>query len=173
MIPDVEAWSLKLLDVNNAPLNLRGLVTDLTSPVFERDFDTDKRAGEMGIIPRPRHINEIEVSFTVRKISKALIKALIEAFGTVNKTVGIQASAIVPNELGTSDAYIFTSRGYLSSVPLGDLSADGIEAEFSLMATQIDITFGSDFSFNYNPANGIYSINGNNIYSNVKAMMGV
>lgn len=170
--PDILGWNGKILDINNSPRNLKGLLTDITAPALERDFDTDKRSGEMGIVPRPRHITEIEVSFTVAKISKELIRALLEGLGSYNKTVTLQATAIVPNDAGVNEAYIWNVRGYMSSVPLGDLSADGIEAEFALMATYINISFGSDFAFVYDPENYIYSINNVNQWSDLKTLIG-
>lgn len=172
MIPDVTAWNCRLLDINNAPTSTKGLITEVTAPNFERDFDTTKRAGEMGIIPRPRHFNEMEVSFTVKKISKALARALLEAIGTVNKTVSLQCTAIVDTDASTREVYLWTAKGYMSSAPLGNLSADGIDAEFTLMLTTLDLSFG-DFTLTYDPANYIYAINGVNLWANIKTQIGV
>lgn len=171
MIPDVTAWNCRLLDINNAPTNIKGLITEVTAPQFERDFDTTKRAGEIGVIPRPRHFNELEVSFSVKKISKLLSKALLEAMGSINKTVSLQCTAVIDNDATSRDIYLWTAKGYLSSVPLGALSADGIEAEYTMMLTQLDVSFG-DFTMSYDPSNYVYSINGTNLMASIKTAIG-
>lgn len=171
MIPDVTAWNCRLLDINNAPTNIKGLITEVSAPTLERDFDTTKRAGEAGIIPRPRHFNELEVSFNVNKVSKVLSRALLEAIGSINRTVSLQCTAVIDMDAVTRDIYLWTAKGYLSSVPLGSLSADGIEAEYTMMLTQLDISFG-DFTMSYDPSNYIYSINGVNLLASIKTAIG-
>jgi phage tail tube protein FII len=168
MKSDVTAWNGRLLDIYNNPLNLKSLITEIKAPSIEREFDTTKRAGEPGIIPRPKYIKEIEVSFTAMKMSSGLLRSLLEGVGDYGKTVTLQATAIIDSDT-TSSSYIWTTKGCVSKAPLGNLGADGIEAEFSIMATQIDLQFGNEFSLSYDPKNYMYVINGVNIWANIKA----
>jgi phage tail tube protein FII len=171
MIADVSAWNAKILDINNAPINLKGLITDVSSPMFEREFDTSKRAGEPGVIPRPKNLKEIEVSFTVKKVSRELIKALMEGVFSYNKQLTFQASAVVDSLSGLREMYVWTAKGYVSKSPFGNLNADGIEAEFSIMATYLEATFGTD-TFKYDPVNYDGSINGVNQWADLKTSIG-
>jgi phage tail tube protein FII len=163
--PEIQHWNATLLDVNNAPINLKGIVTELTAPTLERDFDTDKRSGEIGVVPRPKFFNEVEVSFTVRRVFPAFSKALLEA---VNKPLTLQCNTIIENSDGSNNMYSWFIRGYHSSIPLGDLSADGMEAEVSLMAHYLSLTFGT-LTLVYDPVNYVYSINGVNLFADIKS----
>lgn len=169
MPPEIQHWNATILDINNAPVNLKGIITELTSPVLERDFDTEKRAGEAGVVPRPKFFNEVEVSFTVRRIFPAFSKAILEA---VNVPITLQCNTIIENSSGTNDVYSWFVKGYPSSVPLGDMSADGLEAEKSLMCHYVSVTYGT-FSMVYDPVNYIYSINGVNLFASIKSGLGL
>jgi phage tail tube protein FII len=169
---DVTAWNMRVLDINNAPTKINGIVTDVKAPKLEREFDTTKRMGEPGIIPRPKHIKEIEVSFTCKRVSRAFTKLLLEAMGTQNKPITLQATSIIDTDASTREIYIWTATGYVSATGLGDLSADGIESEVTMMCLKLDTSFGSD-TFSYDPVNYIYSVNGVNLWASIKTAIGV
>lgn len=166
---EIQHWNATLLDINNAPVNLKGIITELSSPVLERDFDTEKRAGEAGIVARPKFFNEVEVSFTIRRIFPAFTKAILEA---VLLPITLQCNTIIESESGTNGVYSWYIKGYPNSTPLGDLSADGLEAEISLTCHYVGVTYGT-FSMIYDPVNYIYSINGVNLYASVKTSLGL
>jgi phage tail tube protein FII len=169
---DVTAWNAKFLDINNAPTKVSGLITEVKAPKLEREFDTTKRMGELGIVPRPKHLKEIEISFTCKRVSKAFNKALWEALGTINKTVSLQATSVIDTDAATREINIWTATGYLSSTGLGDLSGDGIESEVKIMCIKLDASFGTD-TFQYDPVNYIYSVNGVNLWASIKTAIGV
>lgn len=169
--PDITAWNAKILDVNSNPISLKSIITDLTSPVLEKEFDTDKRAGEIGVISRPLYFNEMESSFTIKKATKPLMQALLAGIGDPNGTITLQATAIVDNGT-TRESYIWDCIGYVSSLPLGDLSADGVDAEVTMMVNKLDVAFGVDFAMSYDPENYVYSINGTNLWADVASVIG-
>ncbi len=163
---DVTAWNAKILDINNNPISLQHIITDLTSPVLEREFDTEKRAGEMGTVSRPIGFNEVETSFTIKKPQKDLSKALLEALGSPDKTIVVQAAAVVDTGTGR-ESYTWACTGHISSYPLGDLSSEGLEAEVSMMVNKLDVNFGADFTMSYDPENFLYSVNGVNLWEDI------
>lgn len=169
MTPEIQHWNATLLDINNAPVNLKGIVTEVTSPVLQRDFDTEKRAGEAGIVARPKFFSEVEVSFTIRKVFPAFTKAIMEA---VNAPITLQCNTIIENANGTNDVYSWFVRGYPSSTPLGDLSADGLESEKTLMCYYVSLSYGN-LSMIYDPINYNYSINGVNLFASIKSGLGL
>lgn len=168
-VSEIQHWNATLLDVNNAPVSLKGIVTEISSPVLERDFDTEKRAGEAGVVARPKFFNEVEVSFTIRRIFPAFTKAILEA---ALLPITLQCNTIIESDTGSNLVYTWYVKGYPSSTPLGDLSADGLEAEVSLMCHYVSVTY-STFSLIYDPLNYIYSINGVNLFASVKTSLGL
>lgn len=163
MSNEIQHWNATLLDINNVAVNLKGIITDLTAPTLERDFDTAKRAGESGVVSRPKFFNEVEVSFTIRRIFPAFTKAIMEA---IDRNITLQCNTII-ERTGTNEVYSWFVRGYPSTIPFGDLSADGLEAEVTLMCNYISCTY-STLSVVYDPINYIYSVNGTNLYADIK-----
>lgn len=170
MPTEIQHWNAKILDIANAQVNLKGIITEISAPTLERDFDTEKRAGEAGVNPRPKFFNEVEVSITIRKLFPTFLKAVMEA---VNSPITLTASTIIENETtNVNEVYTWFIRGYYSSLPLGDLSADGLEAEITLMANYLEISYGT-LAVIYDPANYIYSINGTNLFASIKTSLGL
>lgn len=168
-VPEIQHWNLKILSINNILVNLKGLVTEVTAPKLTRDFDTTKRAGEAGIVARPKFFSEVEMSFTVKRVTIEALKALTEA---VSLPVTIQCSTILEKDGGTRDVYLWNVKGYPSEVPFGDLSEDGLESEVTIMAHYVAATLGT-YSLIYDPVNYIYSINGVNLYDGIKTDLGI
>lgn len=171
-IYEVSAWNAKLAydttgTVDDITANLKGIITDLTSPVLEREFDTTKRAGELGIVARPKFFNEIEVSFTVRNTFTDFFKALVT--GT-SRPVTLTATACIEADDNTTQAYVYTCKGFVSSLPFGDLSEDGLESEITMMCHYISVALGTT-TIIYDPANYVLSIGGVNLYANVKTVI--
>lgn len=167
--PEISFWNATLLDINSNPVNLKGIITDLSAPTLERDFDTDRRAGEIGVIARPKFFNEVKVSFTYKRWFPAFSKAILEA---INLPISLQASAIIQSTGGITDVYTWSVRGYPSSVPLGDLSSDGMDGEIEMMCHYLSMTYGA-FTLIYDPANFNYSVNGTNLFATFKTNLGL
>jgi phage tail tube protein FII len=170
---EITHWNAKLeYDTsgtdNDISANLKGIITDLSSPILEQEFDTAKRAGELGIVPRPKFFNEIEVSFTIRGVFDDLLKALVT--GT-SRTVTLIATACIEEDDNTNKAYQFICKGFISSLPFGDLSEDGLEAEISMMCYYLEIKLGTSFAMVYDPRNYLLSIGGNNLFAGVKSVI--
>lgn len=147
--------------------NLKGIITGLTLPTLERDFDTTKRAGELGAVARPKTFNEVETSFTVKNLFREFLEALSR--GVVN-TIQLKATTCIQADDGTVTPYVVTVKGFVSSLPFGDLSDDGLETEVSMMCHYVEVVY-STFALIYDPKNYIYSINGVNLFENVKTVI--
>lgn len=143
---------------------LKGVITDLTAPTLEREFDTAKRAGELGVVPRPKYFNEVEISFTVRNIFKELITGLVT--GTA-RSITLTATACIEADDNSVEAYQIVAKGFVSSLPMGDLSEDGYESEVTMMCYEFTANLG-DFTMVYNPRNYVLSINGTNLFEDIK-----
>jgi len=169
MPANVVYWNATLTSIASLNQSLKGIITDVSSDGLQRDFDTAIRAGEMGVVPRPRHFGEFSVSFTAVKFSQGIIKTLWEA---VNDRVTLTANAIIGSDAGTNEAYQWSVKGYPSALPLGDLGEDGLSSEFTLMCDYLSISYGT-FALIYDPKNNIYSVNGTNLQASVNTLLGV
>lgn len=137
----------------------QGVITDLTLPTLERDVDTTKRAGELGIVPRPKFFNEMELSFTVQAYYKEFLLALAEA---MQVAYTLRVNVCLENDAGAITPYVVEAKGFVTSLPFGDLSADGLESEVTFMAYYLKATLDTTIII-YDPRNYIYSIGGVNL----------
>lgn len=168
-IKAVQHWNLTLSDDDAGTTDVRttGIITDLDLPELTSDFDTDIRAGELGVVARPKRMEELELSFTAVYPSNELMAAVARS-----KTIPVKltATVCVENDGVSPVAYIVEGRGYNAAMPLGGLSADGIEMEYTFMLYYLSVTMGT-FSMIYNPREYIFSINGTNMYAAVKTII--
>lgn len=167
--PEIQHWNLKVLTIANALVNLKGIVTDISAPKLTRDFDTTKRAGEAGVVARPKFFTEVEMSFTIKRVTIEALKALTES---VSLPVTLQCSTIQEKDDGSREVYLWNVKGFPSEVPLGDLSEDGLESEITIMAHYVSASLGT-YSLVYDPVNYIYSVNGTNLYDGIKTDLGL
>lgn len=169
-VRDIQAWNVKLLDINNAPIAVAGLVTEMTLPVLSREFDTDKRAGESGVVARPKFFNEMEATLKIQSISEEFDMAMI---ANIAKPVTLQLSAsAAETTTGATVPYIVSMRGYFSEYPLGEFSDMGMESEITMMCNYVSKTFGTNTVI-IDPTNYVWSINGVNIWQNIKNELGL
>jgi len=172
-IYEITHWNAALLFEDTDPQDnisapLKGIITDLTAPILEREFDTTKRAGELGVVPRPKFYNEVEISFSVRNIYKDFLEALVK--GT-QRTLQITSTACIESDAGVVEAYEYICKGFVSSLPFGDLSEDGLEAEITMMCHYTQIKLGTTLDIIYDPRNYVLSIGGTNLYAGVKTII--
>lgn len=168
-VRDIQAWNVSMLDINNAPVAMAGLATELELPTLEREFDTDKRAGESGIISRPKHFSEVECSFTLMSISEEFMSAILQ---NVAKTVTFNFSAAALDSAGASAVYSLAMRGFYNSLPFGNIDDVSSEIEIGFNVNFFTFTFGAQ-TMTYDPANYIYSVNGTNLLANIKTTLGL
>lgn len=168
-VRDILAWNVKMLDIDNAPIAVGGLATEFELPTLEREFDTEKRAGESGVISRPKFWNELEASFTLMSYSEEFHSALLK---NVAKTVTMQLSASAADANGSSVVYTASMRGFYSEFPMGSFSDTDFEIEITLKVNYLSVQFGTQ-TFVYDPANYIYSVNGANVLANIKTDLGL
>lgn len=164
---EVAHWNAIIDSDNATPANKvlpKGVITDLTLPTLERDVDTTKRAGELGVVPRPKFFNEMEMSFSVKAVFKEMIEALARGMQT---SYTIKATACLESDSGVPKPYIIEAKGFTTGFPLGELSADGLEAEYTFMAFYLKLTLDTTIII-YDPRNYIYSIGGTNLFAAVK-----
>jgi P2 family phage contractile tail tube protein len=168
---EISAWNAKITgDTSLTPPGVdftpNGIITELNLPTLERDMDTTKRAGELGIIPRPKFFNELEVTFTVKALYAQFLEALARG---MTKSMTITATTCLQSDTALK-AYIVVLRGFISSLPLGSLSADGLEAEVTMMCNYFSTTIDTNIII-YDPRNFVYSINGTNLFADMKTMI--
>jgi P2 family phage contractile tail tube protein len=169
-VRDIQAWNVKLLDINNNPVSGSGLVTEFSLPVLSREFDTDKRAGEAGVVSRPKFFTEMEATIKIMSTSEEFEIALLQ---NVAKPITLQLSAsAAETTTGATVPYVVSMRGYFSEYPLGDFSDTGMECEITFLANYVSKTFGSN-TVVIDPANYIWSINGVNVWQGIKDQLGL
>lgn len=149
------------------PLALNGVATDVTLPELVREVDTTKRIGELGLVPRPKTYNELELSFTIKAIFEGLLTALIE--GSV-ASYQVEMTTCLQNDDGTIIPYTLLGDGYFTSIPFGQLGSDGLESEVTMMLWKMQVNI-DDTEIIYDPRNYILSVNGTNRYANVKTII--
>lgn len=167
---EITHWNAVIIDAGSPTppdVSPAGVITDLTLPTLEREVDTTKRAGELGVVPRPKFFNEMELTFTVKSVFSTFLNALAKGMQT---SYTIRATACLEPDTGAIIPYIVESKGFTTALPLGGLSEDGFEAEYTMMAWYLSLTLGS-FTLIYDPRNYIYSINGVNLFANAKAII--
>ena len=170
----ISDWTANILDINDAPISLASIITDLDAGGIERNFDTTRRAGEPGVIARPQGFSEIEVSFTAKILAKDFIKSWSEG---VTEPISLQLMAAMNDGTGVLIPYTFQATGYTQMIPFGSFSESEVEGEFTMMASKVTQTIGAtgvgQYTLIYDPKNYIYSINGVNKLANVKTMLGL
>jgi phage tail tube protein FII len=169
-IYEVSHWNMMILEDGTPITSIKpqGIITDLTLPSLERDMDTTKRAGELGVVPRPKFFNEMELSFTIKSYFEDFLESLAKGMQTA---ITIRAVTCIESDAGVPSAYVVESKGFVSSLPFGDLSADGLESEITFMAFYLKATLGTS-TIIYDPRNYVYSINGTNVFDAEKTMLG-
>lgn len=168
-IKAIQHWNLTLSDDDNTTTDVRttGIITDLDLPELTTDFDTDLRAGELGVVSRPKRLTDLDLSFTAVYPSQELMAAVARS-KTIPAT--LRATVCVENDGVSPVAYIVEGKGYNETMPLGGLSADGIEMEYTFKLYYLTLTLDS-FTLIYDPRNYIFSINGTNLYASVKTII--
>jgi phage tail tube protein FII len=166
---EVTHWLLKITPSGVSPVATipKGIITELTLPTLEREMDNTKRAGELGVVSRPKYYNEMSLEFTVKYFYKELIEALIK--GT-NESITLEATACLQPDTGTAKAYKVLAKGFVNSLPLGDLSSDGLESKISLMCWYLECNLDTS-TIIFDPRNYILSMNGTNIFESVKTII--
>jgi len=166
---DVNHWNATVFfdGTTDITANLKGVITGLTLPTLERDFDTTKRAGELGVVPRPRQFNEVEASFTVKSVFREFLEALARGMAS---TLMLTATSCIEDDAGNVIPYVVRVRGFVSSFPFGELSDEGLESEVTMMCYYVEVTLGT-FSLIFDPRNYVFSVGGVNIFDNVKTII--
>lgn len=167
---EISHWNMTLIDAASpTPPDVKpsGIVTDLDLPMLTMAFDTTKRAGELGIVQRPKYFEETELTFTVKSVFKELIEALAKGFRT---SYTLKATACLEADNGTVKPYVIESKVFTGEMPFGGLSADGLEAEYNLKPYYVKATLDTTIII-YDPRNYVFSINGTNLYTNIKTVI--
>lgn len=169
-VRDIQAWNIKLLDITNTPISGKGIATEVELPEISREFDQDIRAGESGVINRPKYFKEMESTIKFMSMSEEFFKAIAE---NVAKPITLSLTASAADTItGATVPYSVNMRGYYGTLPLGSFSEDGMEGEISLMVNYISLNFGSN-TLVVDPANYIYAVNGVNMFESIKAELGI
>lgn len=169
-VRDIQAWNVALLDINNAPISVAGLATEMSLPTLTREFDTDKRAGESGVVSRPKFFDAMEATIKLMSTSEEFEIAMLS---NVAKPITLQLKASAADTVtGITVPYVVSLRGYFSEYPLGDLSDMGMEQEITIAVSYLSKVFGTNTMI-VDPKNYIYSINGVNLWAGVKTELGL
>lgn len=167
---NISHWNAKIIqDVTPVVPNLipKGIITDLSMPTLEREMDTTKRAGELGAVARPKLFNELEMSFTMVSVFREMLEALTRG---MQKSFTLEATACIEPDTGAVLPYIVSAKGFVSSMPFGDLSPDGFESEITMMCYYMSATLGTT-AIIYDPRNYVLSLNGTNLFADVKTII--
>ena len=170
----INDWLVKILDfdANETPVSF--ICSEFNGGELEREFDTDPRAGEAGVVPRPMKFGEIEVTMTVKMVTKEILDVINTG---IKNPISFQLSAATSDDNGVITPYVYTVKGFVSKIPFGDISADAsFEAEFTIKATYINQTIGTgagQFELIYDPKNYLYSVNGVNQLADIKTSLGL
>lgn len=170
MTKQLEAWNIRVLDPDGAPLTIEHIATDFNGGGLERNFDNTRRAGEPGVIPRPQGFNEIPVSFTVMMVTPNFLSHFAKG---IQKPISIQLTAVTRDDDGNMTPYIFNAKGHTSNMPFGELDENDFTGEFSIMASYIKQQMGTTFTLEYDPLNYKLELNGVNLLASQKSTLGV
>lgn len=167
----IKDWTATLLNANNQPTSLQGMVTEADLPDIEREYDTEKRVGLPGVVSFPMGWGEMESTITLRNVSEGFLDAIA---GTVNGELSLQLTGIAENtETGSMVSYFCTVRGSVMTMPMGSFSAQEVaEFELGIKVNYVSRTLGNS-SFIYDPRNFIWSVNGVNLLESRKQSLGV
>lgn len=168
-------WNAKIIDADDEVIGLTSIITDLNAGGLERNFDTTRRAGEVGVIARPQGFSEIEVTFTAKIFEKSFLTAFAKGVST---PITLQCMAAMADDEGDLTPYVFSATGFTGTMPFGNFSDSEVEGEFSMMAYKIEQSMGIDtdtdyFELIYDPRNYNYSVNGTNQLAATKTMLGI
>lgn len=144
-----------------------GIITDLELPELERETDTEKRAGEAGVVPRPMYFNEMVATFTIRNIFEDLLTAL--KIG-LTSSIDLVATACIQADSGTVTPYKVSCKGFITTHPFGSLSADGLESEFEMSCWYVEAVLGTN-TLRYDPRNYWLGDGTTNNLANVKSVI--
>jgi phage tail tube protein FII len=162
-------WNAIFTTTDTTPVVVKpsGIITDLTLPSLTREVDDTVRAGELGVVPRPKKYGELEVSFTLAAIFDTLHQTLVK--GT-NQTLIMEAVTCVIPDSGAAVAHKVECRGFVTELPLGELSEDGYEAEITMMCWYLKVTMGTKITI-YDPRNYVLSVDGTNLFASVATII--
>ena len=170
----INDWLVKILDAGANSTNVDFICSEFNGGELEREFDTDPRAGEVGSVPRPMKFGELEVSMSVKMVTKEVLDVINTG---IKNPISFQLSAATSDDNGTITPYIYTVKGFMSKIPFGDIASDAsFEAEFTLMATYLKQEIGTGvekFELIYDPKNYLYSVNGVNMLADIKTSLGL
>lgn len=161
---ELSNWNARIILADDSIEQPSGIITDLTLPTLEREMDTTKRAGELGVVSRPSYFSEVELSFTIKNTYAGFFEALVTG---MNQSITLEANTCIIPDTGTPTAYVVSGKGFVSSLPLGDLSADGMEAEITMMCWYVTADLGG-VAMIYDPRNYILSLDGTNLFAGIK-----
>lgn len=167
----IKDWTATILNTNNQPTSLQGMVTEADLPDIEREYDTEKRAGLPGVVSFPMGWGEMESTITLRNVSEGFFDAIAS---TVNGELSLQLTGIAENsETNATVSYLCTVRGSVMSMPMGSFSAqESAEFELGIKVNYVSRALGAS-TFIYDPRNFIWSVNGVNLLEARKQSLGV
>lgn len=170
---EVSHWSATVIfdttgTTNDITTNLKGIITKFKAPELEREFDTAKRAGELGQVPRPKHFKELKTSFTVRSVYKEFIEALTRG---LILPIELKTTACLVDDNGVVTPYSVRTKGFTSKIPFGDLSDDGMEGEVEMMVYYLEMKLGTTSTVVFDPRNYELSIGGTNLFADIKNVL--
>lgn len=154
---------------------LQGMVTDVTLPPLELNFDTDARSGMIGAIPLPTYFNTMEMSFTLQSFSH---KAIKELTGALHGGAEINLNGVGKKHDGSGTVNVaIICKGFVGKGLGMNLSAQqSATSEYNIMLSYYK-QFYSDGANNtiviYDPHNFILSIDGVNIFEEEGKALGV
>jgi phage tail tube protein FII len=158
-------WNAKFISSDTTPTTVKpsGIITDLTLPTLTREMDDTVRAGELGVVSRPKKFGELAVSFNVKSYDEDLYEILLTG---MSQYLTMEATTCMSTDAGVVTTYKVECKGFVNELPLGELSEDGFESEVSMMCYYLKTTFGSKVSI-YDPRNYVLSIDGTNLFSGI------
>lgn len=165
---EIVHWNATIIDATSPTIPdvlPKGVITELELPKLIRDMDTTKRAGELGIVARPKHFNELELTFNAKAIFDTLATALAKM---MQVSATIKLTACVTSDAGVTTPYIVKAKGFISELDLGKMSDNGYESSYKMMAYYLDISLGTTYTLIYDPRNYAFTLNGTNIFSAIK-----
>jgi phage tail tube protein FII len=159
-------WNATIIDTNPIIDDVlpKGVITELELPKLMREMDTTKRAGELGIVPRPKHFGELALSFKAKAIFDTFATALTKMMQT---SATIKLTACITSDAGVTIPYTVEAKGFISELELGTLSDNGFESSYKMMAYYLSIDLDT-YTLIYDPRNYLFTLNGVNLFASIK-----
>lgn len=162
-------WNLKVSSATFGTSS-SAILTELTLPNIEVEFNTDRLISYPGVVPMPTGFGEMTIEFSGRHNPNDLIFNQIMLSRT-QKNFIFTGAEIKPDD--TFNNHIIVCKGWSQTVPLGSFSA-GDPAEFAYTGriNYVDWKINNQPFFKFDVVNYIYEVNGINELAQIKSILG-